>query len=137
MSARTKARKRALDLLYSADMRGIALSDALSEEAARAARQPDRGASWAYAAQIAQGVVEHGDEVDELITTYSRDWPLDRMPAVDRAVLRVATWEVAFNPEVPAAVAISEAVEQAQALSTEDSARFVNGVLGRIAASLG
>jgi len=118
-------------------MRGIALDDALSEEAARAARQPDRGASWAYAAQIAQGVVEHGDEVDELITTYSRDWPLDRMPAVDRAVLRVATWEVAFNPEVPAAVAISEAVEQAQALSTEDSARFVNGVLGRIAASLG
>lgn len=137
MSARSKARKRALDLLYSADMRGIDVATALAESSERAAREPDRHASWAYASEIVEGIVEHGAEVDELITTYSRDWPLERMPAVDRALLRLATWELAFNPEVPSAVAISEAVEQAQTLSTDDSARFVNGVLGRIADALG
>lgn len=136
MSARTKARKRALDLLYSADIRGIDLPTALADEDVRVAGELDRQASWAYAAEIVQGVIERGEEIDELIVTYARDWPIDRMPVVDRALLRLATWEIAFNPDVPAAVAISEAVEQAQTLSTEDSARFVNGVLGRIAASL-
>jgi len=136
VSARTKARKRALDLLYSADIRGIDLPTALADEDVRVAGELDRQASWAYAAEIVQGVIERGEEIDELIVTYARDWPIDRMPVVDRALLRLATWEIAFNPDVPAAVAISEAVEQAQTLSTEDSARFVNGVLGRIAASL-
>lgn len=136
MSARTKARKRALDLLYSADIRGIDLPTALTDEDVRVASEADRKVSWAYAAEIVQGVIDRGDEIDELITTYARDWQLDRMPVVDRALLRLATWEIAFNPEVPPAVAISEAVEQAQLLSTEDSARFVNGVLGRIAAGL-
>ncbi len=136
MSARSKARKRALDLLYAADIRGIPLAEALETEAGRAFKEPARSESWKYASEIVQGIVDHADEVDELIATYSRDWPLERMPAVDRALLRLATWEIAFNPDVPAAVAISEAVEQAQSLSTEDSARFVNGVLGRIAASL-
>lgn len=136
MSARTKARKRALDLLYSADIRGIDLPTALADEDVRVAGELDRQASWAYAAEIVQGVIDRGEEIDELIVTYARDWPIERMPVVDRALLRLATWEIAFNPDVPAAVAISEAVEQAQALSTEDSARFVNGVLGRIAASL-
>jgi len=137
MSARTKARKRALDLLYSADIRGLELATALTDEDVRVAGEADRRASWAYAAEIVQGVIDRGEEIDELIATYARDWALDRMPVVDRALLRLATWEIAFNPEVPAAVAISEAVEQARTLSTEDSARFVNGVLGRIAASLG
>jgi len=137
MSARTKARKRALDLLYSADLRGIDLPTALADEDVRVAGEADRRTSWEYAAEIVQGVIDRREEIDELITTYARDWPLDRMPVVDRALLRLATWEIAFNPEVPAAVAISEAVEQAQALSTDDSARFVNGVLGRIAASIG
>lgn len=136
MSARTKARKRALDVLYSADIRGIDLAVALTDEDVRVAGEVDRRVSWAYAAEIVQGVIDRGEEIDELITTYARDWQLDRMPVVDRALLRLATWEIAFNPEVPPAVAISEAVEQAQSLSTEDSARFVNGVLGRIAASL-
>jgi len=136
MSARTKARKRALDLLYSADIRGLDLRDALDAEAERTAGEPDRAASWGYAAEMVEGVIARGEEIDELIATVARDWPLDRMPAVDRALLRLATWEIAFNPEVPSAVAISEAVDQAQALSTDDSARFVNGVLGRIAASL-
>lgn len=136
MSARTKARKRALDLLYSADIREVDLPTALADEDVRVAGELDRQASWAYAAEIIQGVIDRGEEIDELIETYARDWPLDRMPTVDRALLRLATWEIAFNPQVPAAVAISEAVEHAQQLSTEDSARFVNGVLGRIAAAL-
>ncbi|HWK20511.1 MAG TPA: transcription antitermination factor NusB [Microbacteriaceae bacterium] len=136
MSARTKARKRALDLLYSADIRGIDLPTALTDEDVRVSGELDRQASWAYAAEIVQGVIDRGEEIDELIATYARDWPLERMPTVDRALLRLATWEIAFNPDVPPAVAISEAVEQARTLSTEDSARFVNGVLGRIAASL-
>jgi len=99
--------------------------------------EPDRKVSWAYAAEMVQGVVDHGEEIDELISTYSRDWPLDRMPAIDRALLRLATWEILRNAEVPNAVAISEAVDLAQEFSTEDSARFVNGVLARIADSLG
>jgi len=136
VGARTKARKRALDVLYSADIRGIDLPTALTDEDVRVAGEADRKVSWAYAAEIVQGVIDRGEEIDELITTYARDWQLDRMPVVDRALLRLATWEIAFNPDVPAAVAISEAVEQAQTLSTEDSARFVNGVLGRIAAAL-
>ncbi|MBO9578999.1 MAG: transcription antitermination factor NusB [Microbacteriaceae bacterium] len=136
MSARTKARKRALDVLYSAEMRGLSLPAALGEEADRATREPDRKVSWTYAAELVQGVIDHGEEIDELISTYSRDWPLERMPAIDRALLRLATWEIARNPDVPNAVAISEAVDLAQEFSTEDSARFVNGVLARIADSL-
>ena len=132
MSARTKARKRALDLLYSADLRDQTLTDALEAESARAAREPARAASWAYAATIVRGGIEHADEIDETIRTYALDWPLERMPAVDRALLRIGVWELLHNPEVPAAAAISEAVESASLHSTEDSARFINGVLARI-----
>jgi len=135
MSARTKARKRALDVLYSADVRQQPLADALAAEDARAATQPDRTTSWLYAAQIVQGVIDHGGEIDEQLRTYAKDWPLERMPAIDRALLRIGAWELLFNPEVPDAVAIAEAVELAGELSTDDSARFVNGVLGRIAAT--
>ncbi len=135
MSARTKARKRALDVLYAADVRQQSLPEALAAEDLRAATQPDRRVSWEYAAQIVQGVLDHGDELDEQITTYAKDWPLERMPAIDRALLRIGAWEILFNPEVPDAVAIAEAVELAGELSTEDSARFVNGVLGRISAT--
>lgn len=137
MSARTKARKRALDLLYSADVRGQALADALEAESARARTQPDRAASWAYAAEIAQGVIDHREEIDEQLRTYAKDWPLERMPAIDRALARIGVWEICFNEEVPDAVAIAEAVESAATHSTEDSARFLNGVLGRISAARG
>ncbi|MHB1234848.1 MAG: transcription antitermination factor NusB [Microbacteriaceae bacterium] len=133
MSARTKARKRALDLLYGSDVREISLNAAIAMEAERAKDQPAREASWNYARQIVEGIAQHGDEIDELIETYSRDWSIDRMPAVDRAILRIGIWELLFNADVPDGVAISEAVESATALSTEDSARFVNGILGRIA----
>ncbi len=135
MSARTKARKRALNVLFSADVRGDDLAVALQAEAARAASEPERQASWLYARDIVDGVIDHADEIDDEITSHSRDWRLERMPAVDRALLRMATWELLFNDEIPAAVAIDEAVELAKELSTEDSGSFVHGVLARNARS--
>lgn len=109
------------------------IADVVAAEAGRAANEPDRSASWAYAREIALGVADHSEEIDELIQTYARGWTLQRMPAVDRAILRVGTWELLYNAEVPSAVAVSEAVKLAGELSTDDSAGFVNGVLGRIA----
>jgi len=135
MGARSKARKRALDLMYGADVRGESINEALAAESSRALNDPARATSWAYAQQVVTGITEHGDEIDELIETYSQGWPLNRMPAVDRALVRIGLWEILYNDEVPAGVAISEAVESAKLLSTEDSAGFINGLLGRIAAS--
>lgn len=102
-------------------------------EGDRAANEPDRAASWAYAREIVLGVAEHSAEIDELIQTYARGWALQRMPAVDRAILRIGTWELLHNADVPSPVAVSEAVKLAGEFSTDDSAGFVNGVLGRIA----
>lgn len=133
MSARSKARKRALDILFSADVRGDALAARLEAEAARAASEPERAASWLYAREIVDGVADCWDEIDEQIRTHSRDWKIERMPAVDRAVLRIGVWELLFNDEVPSAVAIDEAVELAKQFSTEESGAFVHGVLARIA----
>ena len=133
MSARTKARKRALDILFSADVRGDEVAVALASEAKRAASEPAREASWLYAREVVDGIVDHRDEIDEQITTHSRDWRLERMPAVDRALLRIGVWEILFNPEVPTAVAIDEAVELAKEFSTDDSGAFVHGVLARVA----
>lgn len=135
MSARTKARKRALDILFSADVRGDELTVTLAAEAKRAASEPAREASWLYAREIVDGIVDHRDEVDEQITTHSRDWKIDRMPAVDRALLRIGVWELLYNDEVPTAVAIDEAVELAKEFSTDDSGAFVHGVLARVARS--
>ncbi|MGO4691010.1 transcription antitermination factor NusB [Glaciibacter sp. 2TAF33] len=133
MSARTKARKRAIDILYVADVRQITIAQSLATEAERAASEPNRAASWLYAREIVDGVVDHRDEIDELIETYSQGWTLARMPIIDRAILRIGIWEILFNDAVPHAVAIDEAVEAAKVLSTDDSAGFVNGLLGRIA----
>lgn len=133
MSARTKARKRALDIMFSADVRGDEVSVVLAAEAKRAASEPAREASWLYAREIVDGIVDHRDEIDEQITTHSRDWKLERMPAVDRALLRIGVWEILFNDEVPTAVAIDEAVELAKEFSTDDSGPFVHGVLARVA----
>lgn len=132
MSARTKARKRALDLLFSAELRSVPISTAIAEEAARAQEEPARSASWEYAQTICAGVDEHRVEIDEYIETYAQGWTINRMPALDRAIVRIGLWEMLFNPEVPVGVAISEAVDAARTYSTEDSAGFVNGVLGRI-----
>ncbi|MBX3309467.1 MAG: transcription antitermination factor NusB [Cryobacterium sp.] len=133
MSARTKARKRALDLLYGADLRSETLSDAIATAADRAAAEPRRAASWEYAREIAEGVAEHTSEIDELIETYLQGWTISRMPAIDRAIVRIGIWELMYNPAVPDGVAISEAVAAARTYSTDDSAGFVNGLLGRIA----
>ncbi|BDU10896.1 N utilization substance protein B [Aurantimicrobium sp. INA4] len=135
MSARTKARKRALDVLFSADVRDISLSEALEAEAKRAVNEPDRANSWLYAREIIDGVIDHGVEIDETIETYARGWSLERMPAVDRAIVRIAVWEILYNTEVPTAVAVDEAVEAAKTLSTEESAGFVNGLLATIAST--
>lgn len=135
MGARTKARKRALDVLYGADVRQESINAALAQETQRALANPQRESSWPYARQIVEGIAEHGDEIDELIETYSQGWTINRMPVVDRAILRIGIWELLFNDEVPASVAIAEAVQSATTLSTEDSAGFINGLLGRIAQS--
>jgi N utilization substance protein B len=133
VSARTKARKRALDLLYGADVREESINTALAVEQARADADPKRASSWGYARDIVVGITEHGDEIDELIETYSQGWTLARMPIVDRAILRIGLWEILFNESIPDGVAIAEAVEAAGLLSTEDSAGFINGLLARVA----
>jgi len=132
MSARSKARKRAIDLLYAADVRDQSLNEALAAEAERARREPARRTSWEYAREIVSGIAEHGYEIDELIETHAQGWTIERMPLIDLAILRIGIWEIVFNDRVPDGVAIAEAVEFATSLSTDDSARFVNGVLARI-----
>jgi N utilization substance protein B len=126
VSARRKARKRALDLLFEADVRG---ADAVGLLAERRGGTPPIAE---YAVVLVEGVSSQQARLDELIATYSEGWTLDRMPAVDRALLRVAIYEILFRDEVPDAVAVSEAVELARELSTDESPKFVNGLLGRI-----
>jgi N utilization substance protein B len=137
VSARTKSRKRAIDILFGADVRGVPIAAMLDEEAGRAAAQPQRGSSWPYAREIVEGVEAHLADIDGEIEAHAQGWPLDRMPALDRAIARLATWEILYNDEVPDAVAISEAVESATVLSTEDSAGFLNGLLGGISRGKG
>ncbi len=120
-------------MLFQADVRRVPLSEIVEAEARLAAGEPDRQASWLYAREIVDGVADHAAEIDDLLIGYAQGWTLDRMPNVDRAILRLASWELLHNPEVPMAVAIDEAVILAQEYSTEDSARFVNGILARIA----
>lgn len=129
MAARSKARKRALDVLFEADQRGRPVLEVLAERL----RQPGtQTALPQYAVDVVEGVVERQDRIDELISSYAQGWTLARMPAVDRAILRIGAWEVLFSPDVPEAVAVDEAVELARALSTDDSPGFVNGLLGRL-----
>jgi N utilization substance protein B len=135
VSARRKARKRALDILFAADVREDGLEVSLMAEATRAASEPDREASWLYAREIVDGIIDNAEVIDETIETHARGWKIARMPAVDRAILRLGTWELLFNPEVPSTVAVSEAVELATQLSTDDSPTFINGVLGAISAT--
>jgi N utilization substance protein B len=125
MSARSKARKRALDVLYASEMRNRSTVDALQE-------QSEAGPVNAYTVELVQGVTEHRDRLDEVISTYAQGWTLDRMPAVDRNVLRLATFEVLYVDDVPNAVAVSEALNLVRDLSTDESPVFVNGVLGNI-----
>jgi N utilization substance protein B len=133
VSARTKSRKRALDILFGADVRDQPIAAMLDEEAGRAEAQPQRESSWAYARELVEGVDANLSTIDAAIIEHAQGWTLERMPALDRALARLATWEILFNDEVPDGVAIAEAVEAASLLSTEDSAGFLNGLLGGIA----
>lgn len=137
MSARRKARRRALDVLYSADLREQDFREAIEDAHAYAQTQPERAGSWTYAWEILQGVVAHLADIDDVISRTSSTWPLERMPAVDRAALRVGVWEIVYNPEVAAAVAIAEAVEMVEELSTEASGAFVHGILASVAKNSG
>ena len=120
-------------MLYLADLREVPIAEVLEAEAKRAANEPQREASWLYAREIVDGVIDHRAEIDEQLETYAQGWSLARMPIVDRAILRIGVWEILFNDEVPAGVAIDEAVQHAKQLSTDDSAGFVNGLLAKIA----
>ncbi len=128
MTARSKARKRALDVLFEADQRERPVLEVLAERLAQPGTQTSLPQ---YSVELVEGVVARQDRIDELISTYAHGWTLRRMPAVDRAVLRIGTWEVLYG-EVPDAVAVDEAVELARALSTDESPAFVNGLLGRL-----
>jgi transcription antitermination protein NusB len=127
MSARSKARKRALDVLFEAEARGEPVLDLLAERSAAA----DPPVSE-YAAELVRGVHAHAAAIDQLLATHAQGWTLERMPAVDRNILRIGTYELLWRDQVPDAVAISEAVALAGELSTDDSTSFVNGLLGRL-----
>lgn len=129
MAARTKARKRALDVLFEADQRGL---DPLTVLARRVAEPGTQAPIPQYSVDLVEGVVEHLERIDEVLATHSHGWTVARMPAVDRGLLRVGTWEILWNDEVPDAVAVSEAVSLAEELSTDESPSFVNGLLARI-----
>ena len=125
--SRREARERAFHLLYEAEIKGQTPEDVL----AALPLEPD-----AFAVELVRGVGEHGSGIDELIVGHARNWDLDRMPSLDRAVLRLATFELAHRPDIPTGAAISEAVALAKRYSTDDSGRFVNGVLSAIAAQV-
>ena len=124
MAPRHESRERALGLCYELEARAISVDELLGDLPSA----PDE-----YAVELVRGVEEHGGELDGLLREYSEHWAVERMPAVDRAVLRLGCYELTHEPEVPTAVVISEAVELAKQYSTKDSGRFVNGLLARIA----
>jgi N utilization substance protein B len=127
VAARSKARKRAVDVLYESDVRGV---EAVSTLAARLAQSDPPVPE--YAVELVEGVAGRLADIDDVITQHSEGWSVERMPAVDRAVLRLALYEMLWRDDVPDAVVIDEAVELAKSLSTDESPRFVNGVLGRV-----
>ena len=126
MAARSKARKRALDILFAAELRGLPASQLLSEHQSLGEQPVPE-----YAAELVRGVVAHRSQIDTLISENAVDWTLDRMPAVDRNILRLGVYELLWA-DVPDGVAISEAVLLAQDLSTDASPAFVNGLLAKI-----
>ena len=129
MAARTKARSRALDILFEADQRGLNAETLLDE---RLADPESRAGNNPYTAELVRGVVGKWGDINAALTDYSQGWTIERMPAVDRAILRIGAWEVLFNDDIPDAVAISEAVALATELSTDESPTFVNGLLARL-----
>lgn len=127
MSARGKARNRALDILFEAEQRSVSAFDVL-----RARREKTDQIINPYTLDIVEGVVSQQTAIDEFLETYSQGWTLERMPSVDRIILRIGTWELLYNDDVPDGVAVSEAVALAKTLSTDESPSFINGLLGRL-----
>lgn len=127
MAARSKARKRALDVLFASELRGERAEEALDRAIAEG-----EGPTNEYTAVLVRGVVEHQARIDELLAAYAQGWSLDRMPVVDRNVLRLGVYELLWAEDVPGPVAISEATALVRDLSTDESPTFVNGVLGAI-----
>jgi N utilization substance protein B len=127
VSARSKARRRALDLLFESEQRSVSVSSALKQR-----RESTDQIINVYTVDVIEGVTAMQETIDEFLQTYSQGWTLDRMPAVDRIILRIGAWELLYNDDVPDGVAVSEAVELAKMLSTDESPQFVNGLLGRL-----
>lgn len=128
MGARSKARKRALDVLFEAEQRGADEREVLQRISAEATSPLNP-----YVQELVSGIIGNRDRIDEMIATYAEGWTLDRMPAVDRNLLRIAVYELLFERETPVQVVIDEAVTLASSLSTDESPGFINGLLGRIA----
>ncbi|NRQ50578.1 transcription antitermination factor NusB [Aeromicrobium stalagmiti] len=127
MSARTKSRKRALDILFESEAQSLPTGGTLADRVGDTEYPVNE-----YAVLLIEGVVAHRERLDEIITENAKDWTLDRMPAVDRNLLRIGAFEVLYVDDVPDAVAVSEAVNLASELSTDESPSFVNGLLSRI-----
>lgn len=132
MTARGKARKRALDILYAAELRQVSPLIVLGERPLAEGAAQSHPKPNPYVTTLVEGVVAHQSRIDELLSTYSSGWALDRMPAVDRNILRIGVYELLWCDDVPGAVVIDEAVSLARGLSTDESPAFVNGVLARI-----
>ncbi len=126
MPARSKARKRALDVLFEAEIRQVPALEVLDGLTARAEYELNP-----YVAELVRGVADNRSRIDDLLATYSVAWPLERMPVVDRTILRIGTWELLWG-DVPDGVVQSEAAALASSLSTDESASFVNGLLAKI-----
>jgi N utilization substance protein B len=135
LSSRTKSRKRAVDAVFAADIRGKSPVELLEDTLEQNAKRQNQDVIFAYANQIVQGIVSHKDEIDAYLEAYSQGWSLDRMPTLDRAIMRVATWEIIYNDDVPDSVAVNEAVELAKEYSTDDSPAFINGLLNKISST--
>jgi transcription antitermination protein NusB len=129
---RHHARKRAIDLLFEAEARGLGPAEIVELRTALATANPEVSPLQPYTSAAARGVGEHAAHIDDLISSHLQGWTLDRLPAVDRAILRVAVWELLYADDVPEPVAVDEAVQLAKELSTDDSPAFVNGVLGQV-----
>ena len=136
MSARRKARKRALDILFAADIRAADALEVLTEEQSRVHDDPKRFTDIDYATELTRGVIAHAATIDAALREVATDWPLERLATVDRAILRIGVFELNYREDIPTAVAVSEAGELAAELSTDDSRAFVQGVLGAVAKNL-
>lgn len=132
MAARSKARKRALQILFEADQRNTAPADVLADWARLSAADARQPPVSPYTRELVEGYADRAERIDELLTQYAVGWPLDRMPVVDRSLLRLSTYELLWQDGTPDAVVLDEAVQLAREFSTDESPAFVNGLLGRL-----